>query len=197
MSKTVQPVAREEAPMHGDHPAMDFLNTVSRVDGQLVDSLQNDADVLRWLARAGWPMKEDAARLQPSSLIDTARVLRDTIRLAVERRKSGERNVAVLNTFLAEGQSHMNLVPDKDGGLRLERRWNQDTSEQMLAPVTESAAELLAMGDFDLVKRCENSECVLWFYDRTKSHRRRWCSMAACGNRNKVAAFRKRRQSSE
>jgi predicted RNA-binding Zn ribbon-like protein len=32
------------------------------------------------------------------------------------------------------------------------------------------------------------------FYDRTKSHKRRWCSMALCGNRHKVAEFRKRRQ---
>ena len=35
----------------------------------------------------------------------------------------------------------------------------------------------------------------LMFYDRTKSHKRRWCSMALCGNRHKVAEFRKRRQS--
>nr|WP_254214234.1 CGNR zinc finger domain-containing protein [Burkholderia multivorans] len=33
---------------------------------------------------------------------------------------------------------------------------------------------------------------MLWFLDRTKSHRRRWCSKALCGNRQKVAAFRRR-----
>jgi predicted RNA-binding Zn ribbon-like protein len=53
---------------------------------------------------------------------------------------------------------------------------------------------LLATGDFSLVRRCENAACVLWFYDRTRSHHRRWCSMARCGNRHKVAAFRKRRR---
>jgi len=57
----------------------------------------------------------------------------------------------------------------------------------------EAAAELLAEGDFELIRRCESESCVLWFYDRTKSHRRRWCSMASCGNRHKVAAFRSRR----
>ncbi|MNH42693.1 CGNR zinc finger [compost metagenome] len=69
-----------------------------------------------------------------------------------------------------------------------------ETAEQYLAPLAESAAELMAEGDFDLVRVCEHPDCVLWFYDRTKSHRRRWCSMALCGNRHKVAEFRKRKQ---
>jgi predicted RNA-binding Zn ribbon-like protein len=42
------------------------------------------------------------------------------------------------------------------------------------------------------VRRCEGVDCVLWFYDRTKAHRRRWCSMEGCGNRAKVARFRSR-----
>lgn len=178
--------------MLGGHPALNFLNTVSRVDGELVDSLQSDGDVLRWLARSGWPIKDEPATLWPSSLLDMARGFREAIRVEIERRKTGKQNVGVLNTILAEAQSHLKLVPNKDGGLRLERQWRQDTPEQMLAPVVEAAAELLATGDFSLVKRCEDAECVLWFYDRTKSHHRRWCSMATCGTRNKVAAFRKR-----
>jgi predicted RNA-binding Zn ribbon-like protein len=44
------------------------------------------------------------------------------------------------------------------------------------------------------VKRCEGAECTLWFVDRTKAHRRRFCSATACGNRDKVAAFRARQR---
>ncbi|MDX3854896.1 CGNR zinc finger domain-containing protein [Streptomyces sp. AK02-01A] len=38
------------------------------------------------------------------------------------------------------------------------------------------------------------TDWLLWFYDRTKSHRRRWwwCSMETCGNRTKVRARRSR-----
>jgi predicted RNA-binding Zn ribbon-like protein len=181
--------------MVGDHPALDILNTVSRVNGELVDSLQSDGDVLRWFARAGWPMEEELASLRPLSLLRTARTLREAIRGAVERRKAGKRaDVEGINAFLSEARSHLELVSDKDGSLHLERQWRRRTPEQVLAPLTEAAAELLATGDFNLVRRCEDAECVLWFYDRTKSHHRRWCSMAGCGNRNKVAAFRKRRQ---
>jgi predicted RNA-binding Zn ribbon-like protein len=66
--------------------------------------------------------------------------------------------------------------------------------EAALIPVAEAIAGLLVEGDFSMVRRCESPDCTLWFYDRTKSHRRRWCSAALCGNRMKVAAFRARKK---
>jgi predicted RNA-binding Zn ribbon-like protein len=69
-------------------------------------------------------------------------------------------------------------------------RW--DGPEQLLVPVAESAATLLSRGDLSLVRRCENPACILFFYDTTRNHGRRWCSMTACGNRAKVAAHYRR-----
>lgn len=196
MAKPLPPSEHKDVSTLGDHPALDFLNTVVRIDGELVDTLQNDGDVLRWLAQAGWPVQEqETVNLQPSSLLDMARSFREIIRAAIERRTAEKQNVAVLNAILAEALSHPKLVPDIDGGLRLERQWRQDSLAQMIAPVVEAAAVLLATGDLSRIKKCENEECVLWFYDRTRSHHRRWCNMATCGTRHKVAAFRKRRQS--
>lgn len=63
-----------------------------------------------------------------------------------------------------------------------------------LLPVAEALARLLAEADFGLVRKCECEDCTLMFHDRTKSHRRRWCSMALCGNRMKVAAYRARQK---
>jgi CGNR zinc finger len=37
--------------------------------------------------------------------------------------------------------------------------------------------------------------CTTVFYDRSKNHSARWCSMQTCGNRNKVRAFRQRHTS--
>lgn len=98
----------------------------------------------------------------------------------------------LLNTFMANAESHMELVPGPNGTFQILRTWKERTAEQVLGPLAEAAAKLLAEGDFSLIRRCENDECVLWFYDRTRSHRRRWCSMETCGNRHKVAAFRTR-----
>jgi hypothetical protein len=41
-------------------------------------------------------------------------------------------------------------------------------------------------------RMCANPECLTVFYDRSKNHSARWCSMQSCGNRNKVRAFRER-----
>jgi CGNR zinc finger len=75
-----------------------------------------------------------------------------------------------------------------------QRRQSASWSLSAQQLVALAAAELLANGDFDLVRTCESDDCVLHFYDRTKSHRRRWCSMATCGNRAKVQTFRARQR---
>jgi predicted RNA-binding Zn ribbon-like protein len=180
-----------------EHPAIQMLNTVSAVDGELVDALQSDGDIRQWLAQAGWPVEKELSSLKPASLLQAARTLREAIRTLVERRKEEKRlELSTLNAFLSESQSHLELVPEKNS-LHLVRRWKQRTVGEILAPLAEAAAEFLTTANFELVRRCENDECVLWFYDQTKSHRRRWCSMATCGNRHKVAAFRRRRQNAE
>jgi predicted RNA-binding Zn ribbon-like protein len=40
--------------------------------------------------------------------------------------------------------------------------------------------------EFDRAKLCEARECGWIFYDSSRSRRRRWCSMAICGNRAKA-----------
>jgi predicted RNA-binding Zn ribbon-like protein len=71
--------------------------------------------------------------------------------------------------------------------------WTRKSPEEILAPVAELAARLFISHDAAFIKHCEDAQCLLWFVDRTKSHHRRWCSMAVCGNRNKVAAYRQRK----
>ena len=176
-------------------PALDFLNTVAVVDGQPVDFLQSDEDVLSWLQQAGLA-EEDTPRFAGSSLLYSARTLRELIRNLVMKRKAGARaDASAFNMFLMKARSYPQLVWESRKPPRVERIREQKTPGQVLAPVAEAAADLIANGDFDLIRKCEDDDCVLWFYDRTKSHRRRWCSMAVCGNRNKVKAFRQRQQS--
>jgi predicted RNA-binding Zn ribbon-like protein len=173
------------------HPALDFLNTRVRVDGELVDLLQCNEDVLGWLEKAGLRVPEP----RPLRLLDSARKLRENIRLLVEKRKAGKRgDPSVLNDFLAEAQSHPQLIWSKPRLPKIDRVRRRDTPGAILAPIAEATAELLATADFTLVKRCQDESCVLWFFDHTKSHHRRWCSMELCGNRHKVATYRKRRR---
>ena len=177
-----------------DPPVLDFLNTIAAPEGIPIDVLQSDADVLHWLEQAHMAPAENLAPSQRSALLATARDLRETIRPLVLKRKAGKRiDVAGLNAFLTHADSYPQLITDSSG-LHLERHRPSRTPEQILAPIAESAAEFLATADFSLVRACEGKGCILLFYDRTKSHRRRWCSMQVCGNRHKVESFRERQR---
>jgi predicted RNA-binding Zn ribbon-like protein len=177
------------------HPALDFLNTRMRVNEDLVDLLQSDEDVLIWLKQAGFSAPTIDGRTGPLALLRCARRLRESIRSLVEKRKTGgQGDPSVLNSFLAASQSYPQLVWNKSRTLTIDTVRRQDTAESILAPVAEAAADLLTTADFELVKRCEDETCVLWFSDQTKSHHRRWCSMERCGNRHKVAVYRERRR---
>lgn len=46
--------------------------------------------------------------------------------------------------------------------------------------------ELLATAP-DRIRRCAHEACVLRFFDTSRNGTRRWCSMAACGNRAKAS----------
>jgi predicted RNA-binding Zn ribbon-like protein len=173
-----------------DHLGLDLLNTQASINGELVDLWKSDEDVLRWLARCALA---DAGQPAVPGLLAAARELRGVARALLERRKAGEQgDPAPLNALLQQYQTYPVLEWPASGALRVARRSAGGGPAALLGPVAEAVAALLAEGDFGLVKRCEHPECVLWFYDRTKAHKRRWCSMALCGNRYKAAQFRKR-----
>jgi predicted RNA-binding Zn ribbon-like protein len=187
--------AADDLALVGDHPALDLLNTVARLDSGLVDVWQSDDDVLRWLLRTGLLEANVASPVRRGALLTAARRLREIARVLVTARKANRRlDIGPLNEFLAQTESHDELIRGKDGALSVVRRYDHTNSNGVLAPLAAAVAEFLATADFHLVRRCEGEDCVLWFYDRTKAHRRRWCSMEICGNRAKVARFRSRQE---
>lgn len=180
--------------MVGDHLAMDLLNTEARVNGVAVDYWSSGDDVRRWLARCGVVPPSSGKAVDPAELLAHGTALRRLARaLIIQRKQSAIGEISALNRYLHASLSAPHLEHDSDGNLVLARRACGDGADALLGPVAESVAQLLVEGDFGLVKQCEHPDCVLWFYDRTKAHKRRWCSMALCGNRYKAAQFRKRR----
>jgi predicted RNA-binding Zn ribbon-like protein len=177
----------------GDNLAINFINTRRMVEGQLTDTLQSDSDVKAWLKRLQVPIAKGTLPFKDGVLLQKTRALREMALFAVKERKSGKKpSLAALNRFLENALSHAALMTDDAMSIRVTRVYGKETVEAFLAPVAEAVANLIADGDFNLVRHCEGNACVLWFYDRTKGHRRRWCTSAGCGNRAKVAAFRAR-----
>lgn len=192
----------------GDHLALDFLNTVAAPKSTPIDWIGSGRDLVGWLVAAGALDERNAKRLvakcPPAALNRVAQEavqLREWFRVLLPLLKAGGGSRAMspkdldrLNGLLARDACYQRIEPSRDGALRrcAARRWLE--ADELLMPIAVAIAELVCEGDFSLVRRCENPACTLWFFDRTKGHRRRWCSQAICGNRAKVAAFRERRR---
>ena len=99
--------------------------------------------------------------------------------------------VEPINEVLRVTEGHDQLARDGNGW-RVSFMARDEGLDWLLAAVARSAAEVIAAGRHAGLRRCGNPRCELLFYDDSKSQRRRWCSMALCGNRHKVAQFARR-----
>jgi predicted RNA-binding Zn ribbon-like protein len=122
--------------------------------------------------------------------------LRDGLRQAfgalIQKERVSGGWVEPINEVLRITEGHDELV-EVDGGWRLEFIAREGGLDWLLAAIARSAAEILVEGATARVRRCANPECELFFCDQSRTGRRRWCSMAICGNRHKVASFARRR----
>lgn len=185
-----------QAPILGDHLAMDLLNTEARTNSGDIDYWNTGADVLNWLERCRVVSVLADTAVDHGELLAQARALRTLARRLISERKHGEiGEIGDLNVYLHAYLSAPHLERNSEGNFVLTRTARGEGIASLLGPVVEAVAQLLVDGDFALVKQCEHPDCILWFYDRTKAHKRRWCSMALCGNRYKAAQFRKRSSS--
>ena len=98
-----------------------------------------------------------------------------------------------INEVLRVTEGHDELVRDL-GEWRMEFIAREGGLDWLLAAIARSAAEIIVEGVRVPVRLCANPTCGLFFYDASRTRRRRWCSMARCGNRHKVAAFARRRK---
>jgi predicted RNA-binding Zn ribbon-like protein len=195
-------VRREVLKFSGDL-AVEFANTVSSPAGSS-GALQSWSDLIDFLVLRGGLGPGDGAMLRAMGATDARRCaaafaqalrLRETIR-AMLGAMAGKRSlraewIAEVNEALAAGASPSRLLR-QDGGWRLGLSPGPAGSLQALAPIARAIADLVVSGRSVEIGKCANPRCVLYFRDRSRTRRRRWCSMSVCGNRMKVAAHLRR-----
>jgi len=99
-----------------------------------------------------------------------------------------------LNEILRITEGHDELVAQA-GVWKIEFVAREGGLDWLLAAVARSGAEIIVEGARARLRLCANPHCGLFFYDNSRTRRRRWCSMAVCGNRSKVAAFARKHAS--
>lgn len=199
----------------GDDLALDFLNTVAAPWGREIEWLATGGDFVAWLEQAHVVPANVARQFRArtgsralDAVASRARELREWFRTLLGDHAGKPlgpgilRDLAPLNHLLGSDESYWQIEiasrhageagSDGQGALhwRRVRRWR--TPQALLLPIAEAIGDLVCRKDFTLVRKCEGPACTLWFYDVSKGHARRWCSMAVCGNRAKVAAHRAR-----
>jgi predicted RNA-binding Zn ribbon-like protein len=122
--------------------------------------------------------------------------LRDALRRVfaamVRKERIAAEWVQPVNEILRITEGHDELVQNS-GNWKLEFIAREGGLDWLLAAIARSAAEILEQGAEARIRICANPGCGLFFCDTSRTHRRRWCSMAICGNRHKVASFARRR----
>ncbi|HEX7150353.1 MAG TPA: ABATE domain-containing protein [Thermoanaerobaculia bacterium] len=170
-------------------PALDFVNTEKVSEGERVDLLTSADDVLEWLVAAGLASTKKLPYRE--SLLREARALRAELRALAEKTTVRAADLAKLDVALARGRGRLSVRPEQ-GRVHLEFTTEADDPLFLIA---RAAAEFFSSAEPSYIRQCEGSGCILFFYDTTKSHSRRWCSMAGCGNRMKAAAHYQRKKS--
>lgn len=168
---------------------LDFVATVGERWRRSFERLRTPEDLGRWLVEAS--LLEAAPPVEPGELDDARRLRESIYRLAKRagRGRPDRRDVRELNRWAAQPP----LAPRLAGDGRTVT-WVADRPvAAALATLARDAAELLSGPLATRVRECAAADCALLFVDTSRPGQRRWCSMDACGNRVKTAAYRRRR----
>ncbi|PBC78565.1 putative RNA-binding Zn ribbon-like protein [Streptomyces sp. TLI_235] len=167
---------RDPRPLIGEPLALDLLNTRWRDAGQ--QDLLADLDGYRiWLSSAGLA---DRCPADEASLAAVG-AARGALDLLVDDPGSAA-GTAALNAVLAHGALRHSLTEDGPAETA-----ETDTPQQLAAWLAADDYLSLLRRGAHRIKRCAHPACILHFFDTSQNGRRRWCSMAVCGNRSKAA----------
>ena len=180
------------------HPALDFCNTFAGWDDPAGgDYLKTFDHLVVWTGAAGLIDDQDVARLRrkaarepaaADSELRRAVALREALYRVVTEGSPQSRAWSIVAAEAEAANAATALVPADGGAVwRLPDRLGLALP---VAAVARSAADLLTSADLEWVGRCPGEVCGWLFLDPTG--RRRWCTMAVCGNRAKVRAFAER-----
>lgn len=184
----------------GGHPALDFINTVDD-EGKTrsQEAIPDWPTVLVWAVKAELLSETEAQALRNQGdggdteaemqrLHDLREMLWRTLRCLIHDSEIDPQDVAGLADDIRWMTAEADLVRE-DRSLT----WEPDLSEfgtaLVRARVVAAAVDLTSRRDLSRLKEC--GRCSGLFLDFGRGVGRKWCRMSSCGNREKVAKFRR------
>jgi len=181
-------------------PSLDFANTAEwHASADPAEHIESYIDLVAWGEQAGLLSAGQAAGLRERArrapapakrVLQAALELREAIYRIFASTAGGERPAEADLDLLAENLKGAiaggQLAPQADS---FEWHWPADDLSlgQMLWPVASDAVDLLRSDVLDRVGQCADDRGCGWlFFDSSRNHSRRWCSMESCGNRAKA-----------
>ncbi len=187
---------------------LDFMNTLDdRYTEHPKELLEQYVDVARFAEDTQILTTLQVDRLMTRSQEDSmaaTRALRAAVQLreamygvfwaVVNRQPLPEQSLITLNQYVQLAGQRSKLVPAK-GHFEWQFEEVPLDLEAPLWPIARSAADLLASDELQFVRPCASKTCLWLFLDTSKNHRRRWCDMTKCGNREKFRSYYRRLRS--
>jgi predicted RNA-binding Zn ribbon-like protein len=162
----------------------EFVNTVDLQDGP---ELLSDPNTLQaWLV--AHRMLEAGQRVDESDL-KHAIAVREAMRGVI----AGNSGVPVYPVDLAtlnEAASASRLRMRFGAGGRARLEPDSPGAVGAIGRLVATLYSAMQAEDWERLKLCGRDACRWAFYDRSKNHSSRWCTMASCGNREKARRFR-------
>ncbi|PJE99414.1 hypothetical protein CUT44_05015 [Streptomyces carminius] len=175
---------------------MSFTNTVDLESGR--EELSTPAGLARWLTGAGLAERSpDVTETDLRACLDLRTGMREALedggapasphRLALADAVLARLPVMITLTAATAppggGRPPAVLVPSPD----------LTGVSRAVARLAVAWAELVLTGQVRRLKRCAERRCGEVFWDTSRNHSRRWCSMQVCGNRAKARRHTARR----
>jgi len=170
--------------------SLSFVGTVGDRGSLNTERLQTPGDLAAWLTAAGLPAG-DAVPTEP--VYRRALRLREAIAKAVRAVVAGGRPSLEDVSFMNELARRWAPRPRLDFETLTLMTSGRDPVQTSLGRVATDAIELLGESEArSRLRACAIETCAAIFLTPPGRRERRWCSMARCGNRAKVTAFRTR-----
>ena len=163
-----------------------YVNTVDIQDGP--EELSDPNALERWLLAHG--LMESGQEVSDADL-KNAIAVREAIRGVIGANTGATiypLDVATLNGAAAASRLRARFGADGKARLEPEAGGVAGAMGRLVATVFKAMAD----EDWRRLKLCGSSTCRWAFYDRSRNHSSRWCTMASCGNRQKARRFRQK-----